>query len=253
MTNMQNGTTADAIAASLAEHPTTTVTPRARREEILRLVGPADEVSATEASGTRRKLLEIAADMFAVRGFDACTMRDLAAAVGVKAPALYNHFASKEQLLAEAMGTAIGDFYRFVLGSLDDEPEDHWLELLVRRNALYYAKYSSAARVSDLLLEREALSQHLPEEDLTRLMSIHREFRRLIRDLVGDATDWRSTPQQNTVMSFAIVAMSDQVNLWYRGGGSLTPDDVAEHTWSLVARMLGTPESWPGPVSQAGS
>ncbi len=55
-------------------------------------------------SPTRREeLLEIAAEMFAARGFASVTVDDLGAAAGISGPALYHHFDSKEAMLGEML------------------------------------------------------------------------------------------------------------------------------------------------------
>jgi len=47
---------------------------------------------------TRARLLEIAATLFANRGFAGVTMADVAGAAGFTAPSIYNHFSSKDEL-----------------------------------------------------------------------------------------------------------------------------------------------------------
>lgn len=44
-----------------------------------------------------------AAQLFKEKGYSAVTMRDLAAAVGIKAASLYNHITSKQQILSEVV------------------------------------------------------------------------------------------------------------------------------------------------------
>lgn len=51
----------------------------------------------------RQQILDVAAELFAERGFHGVTVDDLGAAVGVSGPALYHHFASKEELLGEML------------------------------------------------------------------------------------------------------------------------------------------------------
>lgn len=51
----------------------------------------------------RQQILDVAAELFAERGFHGVTVDDLGAAVGVSGPALYYHFASKEELLGEML------------------------------------------------------------------------------------------------------------------------------------------------------
>lgn len=58
-------------------------------------------MSRTQSSPTRERILLIAAEQFAARGYHGASMRDIATAVGMRAPSLYSHFAGKEQLLLE--------------------------------------------------------------------------------------------------------------------------------------------------------
>ena len=47
---------------------------------------------------TRQAILDAALDLFAEKGFFGTSLRDVAAAVGVRESALYNYFASKDAL-----------------------------------------------------------------------------------------------------------------------------------------------------------
>ena len=47
---------------------------------------------------TRKKILTKALKLFSQRGYDAVSVGDIAAAVGVKAPSLYNHFSGKRAI-----------------------------------------------------------------------------------------------------------------------------------------------------------
>ncbi len=51
----------------------------------------------------REQILDIAADLFAHRGFHGVSVAELGAACGISGPALYKHFASKDAVLAEML------------------------------------------------------------------------------------------------------------------------------------------------------
>lgn len=53
----------------------------------------------------RRQLVELAADLFAQRGYQAVSIDDIATAAGITGPALYRHFAGKQDLLAQVLLT----------------------------------------------------------------------------------------------------------------------------------------------------
>ncbi len=47
---------------------------------------------------TKREIIEKALELFAERGYDAVSVGEIAAAVGIKAPSLYNHYKSKQAI-----------------------------------------------------------------------------------------------------------------------------------------------------------
>ncbi|MGG7575493.1 TetR/AcrR family transcriptional regulator [Streptomyces sirii] len=59
----------------------------------------------------RRELLAAAAEVFAVQGYDATTVRQIADAVGMLAGSLYYHFDSKESMLDEILSTFLDELW----------------------------------------------------------------------------------------------------------------------------------------------
>jgi len=51
----------------------------------------------------KQEIYKTASRLFKEKGYSAVTMRDLAAAVGIKAASLYNHISSKEEILYEVI------------------------------------------------------------------------------------------------------------------------------------------------------
>jgi AcrR family transcriptional regulator len=70
--------------------------------------GPAVEAPyfATFVEGRRGEILDAALVVFTDKGYEAGTMREIAARVGVTEPAIYRHYAGKEALLIDLVTTA---------------------------------------------------------------------------------------------------------------------------------------------------
>jgi TetR/AcrR family transcriptional repressor of nem operon len=64
--------------------------------------------SKLEAAETRRRIVKTAAAEFRRRGINATGVNDLMAAAGLTHGGFYRHFASKDQLIAEACAAALG-------------------------------------------------------------------------------------------------------------------------------------------------
>jgi TetR/AcrR family transcriptional regulator, cholesterol catabolism regulator len=66
------------------------------------------------AEARRVQLIDTALEVFAAKGFDAATVKDLSEAAGVAEGLLYHYFRSKEDLLRAALERLWGAQTRFV-------------------------------------------------------------------------------------------------------------------------------------------
>ena len=48
---------------------------------------------------TKKKILDKALELFAAQGYNSVSVGEIAQAVGIKAPSLYNHYPSKQAIL----------------------------------------------------------------------------------------------------------------------------------------------------------
>lgn len=72
---------------------------------------------------TKQKILEKALELFAERGYDAVSVGEIAKAVGIKAPSLYNHFNGK-QAIFDAIVEATAAQYEEDTGKIDIHVQD---------------------------------------------------------------------------------------------------------------------------------
>lgn len=74
---------------------------------------------------TKQRILEIAGDLFARKGYTATTIADIAAELGTTTAALYYHFPSKQAILAGLLSGPIASYSRLLdsLDSGDRSPE----------------------------------------------------------------------------------------------------------------------------------
>jgi AcrR family transcriptional regulator len=64
-------------------------------------------VTVADTASTRDRLLQVATQLFAERGYSGTSMADIAEGVGVRKASLYNYFPSKEDLLLELLEQCI--------------------------------------------------------------------------------------------------------------------------------------------------
>ena len=59
---------------------------------------------------TRQKILDKALGLFAAKGYDSVSVGEIAKAVGIKAPSLYNHFPSKQAIFDAIMESTAAQY-----------------------------------------------------------------------------------------------------------------------------------------------
>jgi AcrR family transcriptional regulator len=87
------------------------------------LDSPKRDRVAERRAATRREIIEAAWELAQGQGLTEFTLRDLAERVGMRAPSLYTHFASKNAIYDAMFGQAWSDFEQVALAELS-EPSD---------------------------------------------------------------------------------------------------------------------------------
>lgn len=197
-----------------------------------------------DVAATKTRLLVAAVKLFADRGYEASSMRELAAEVGVKAPAIYNHFESKTDVLTMAVDYALSDFLQTVLTGIDELPPAEQLFEILRRHARYKTADVSLARAQDRLVDADFLRRVLPSADYERFTAALVGYRAIVRaKLLVAAPSVASDPSVNVaVVVSAMLEVCDQVSSWFRPDGRLTGDQIADQCVVLVRRMV-TPQA----------
>jgi len=67
-----------------------------------------DNINITEEKTTKERIFEAAIDLFAQKGFDATSMREIAEAVGIKKASMYSHYKSKDEILEKIVEYPLG-------------------------------------------------------------------------------------------------------------------------------------------------
>ena len=176
-------------------------------------------------------LLDVAVAVFNERGYDATSMEELAARLGVTKSAIYHHVPSKVELLRMALDRALDALFavtrepQAVTGRAIDR-----LEHVVRGSVRVLA----AELPSVTLLLRVRGNSPVEEAALAR----RREFDRIVTDLVRAAEEEGDVrPDVDpAVTSRLLFGTVNSLTEWYRPDGPLTADDLAD---ALVRTTFG--------------
>ena len=75
--------------------------------------------SETKGERTAQRILDVAETLFARKGYEAASLRDIAALAEIRQPGLYNHFASKEDLYRAVLDRGLQPLVELMGGLLD--------------------------------------------------------------------------------------------------------------------------------------
>ncbi len=81
--------------------------------ELLALALRVPRREARDPDDTRARILHEAIQLFGAHGYAGTSMRDIAQAVGIRPASIYAHFASKEQVLVEALTGTLDAFHAY--------------------------------------------------------------------------------------------------------------------------------------------
>jgi AcrR family transcriptional regulator len=199
---------------------------------------PAEPSLPHAESGMRHQLMLAALRLFATHGFYGTSMRDLAEAVGIKPASLYNHVASKEQLLADLvlLGHQVhAEALRSALDGAGEDPASQ-LDAFVRAHVEVHASWSMLSVVANAELYA------IPVELAEPIMTVRQASTQLLVDtLQTGARDGLFDLPDLLLVTAAIGAMGMRVATWFDGDGTHTADEVAETYVRLVRRMVAAP------------
>jgi AcrR family transcriptional regulator len=131
---------------------------------------PAAGPTTAKARATRAALIQVAAELFAEKGYAQTSIRDITRRGGVTSGALYGHFRNKADLLAEAINQRTAEELESESMDLGDEPD--YIETLTR----LAQDYPRRRRLRALIVQGAAAAQtdeetrsQLRDEQLSQL------------------------------------------------------------------------------------
>ena len=119
----------------------------------------------------RTQILDVAARLFAERGFHGVSVGDIGKAVGVSGPALYKHFDSKDAVLAEML-VAISE--RLLAEGQDRVARAGDADAAIAALVDWHVEFALAQPALIVVQDRDW--QSLPREARERVRSLQREY-----------------------------------------------------------------------------
>jgi TetR/AcrR family transcriptional regulator, cholesterol catabolism regulator len=172
---------------------------------------------------------------FALHGYDGASMRDVAADSGITIATLYFHCGTKEQLLFDVLEERL---HQLLSGSMAAvaQVSGTWSDRLaaaIRFHVRFTARPEEGAAISTS--ELRGLTGDLRARHLVTRDAYERHVREIVQGGIG-ASEF--APVDVAVVTAGIIGMCLTVGRWYRGGGRLTPDEIADEYIHFTLRGL---------------
>lgn len=189
--------------------------------------------SSTVTGSTRRdELLATAGQMFAEQGLRSTTVRDIADAAGILSGSLYHHFDSKESMVDEILRGFLEDLfarYREIAAA--------GLSAADTLRRLVVASFESIdAQRNAVAIYQDEAKRLAAQERFGYIGELNTEFRQLWHAVLRRGVD-DGEFRADLDVELAYRFLRDTVWVavrWYRPGGALSADDIAEQYLSIV-------------------
>lgn len=169
----------------------------------------------------KQEIYRTAAKLFKEKGYSAVTMRDLAAAVGIKAASLYNHITSKQQILSEIILDIAEQFTEGIDAIVDRDTDTitKLKEVIAQHITLTTDNpYGMAALNNDWM--------HL-EGKLDHYLDLRTRYEKKFRNIVLEGKASEELKDVNTeILLYSILTTLRNLYLWIPKKGELQKDEL---------------------------
>ncbi|MFA5919440.1 MAG: TetR/AcrR family transcriptional regulator [Candidatus Nanopelagicaceae bacterium] len=179
--------------------------------------------------GTRERLLENGAALFAAKGFNGVGVEELGESVGLTGPSIYRHFRTKSALLAEMLITVSDSLLAGATEVIEEDLDpQQTLSALIERHIEFAISYP------DLIRVHERDFSNLEEDDARQVRRLQRRYVELWVDQI-QLVRRNETPETARTMAHAVFGL---LNSTPRLRSSQRRNEVAALMLGLAQRAL---------------
>lgn len=191
--------------------------------------------TGSDGEKTEAAVREAAVSLIARLGYEAMSMRQLAAEVGVQAAALYRYFPTKEDLLFTLMREHMEGLLKAweAARPATADPVTR-LAAYVENHIAFHIERRHATHVSNMEL------RSLSHERLTQVLKMRTTYEKELRTILRDGAETGLFQVDDTgLTAMALIQMMTGVIVWFRPGERLSVAEVTTTYLSMTMRLVG--------------
>ena len=190
----------------------------------------------TTGESTAEEIRSVALDLFYKRGFQATTLRDIAAKVGIQVGSLYNHISSKGDLLFEIMENIMLDLLEDQRQVAETPDVVERMRLLVYHHVKFHGERAEEVFVGNSELRSLSRAQR------TRVVGLRHEYEQMFQNELDDGIrQGKFLPVDVQITAYGILAMTTWVSAWYSPRGRLSLEEISDIYADMVLRGIWNP------------
>ncbi|WP_245283062.1 TetR/AcrR family transcriptional regulator [Aureimonas altamirensis] len=183
------------------------------------------------ASSIRRE----AERLFAARGYAAVSMRDIAEAVGIRVGGLYNHFATKQDILRDLL---VRHMEELLAAWAQADPSGTSAEARLTAFARFHIRYHFERPDAVFIAYMEL--RNLEPANFAVVEGLRRSYEGRLRAILFEGRGLFKV-EDEAVATRALIAMLTGVTTWFRPGGRLSITDIETIYVDMARRSVGLP------------
>jgi AcrR family transcriptional regulator len=203
------------------------------------MTDPSIKEEATgEGSERIVQILTEAARIFARKGYEGASMRDIAEACGISKSLLYHHFTSKEEIYSRVAVGATKELYVFVVEHVpSDAAPSEKIRAFMVATAEYFRRHRWAWIASTTAFWNDPERQHRKER-----MTRRDRYEKFLRELIQEAIDAGEIRDVDVAMTGRLILSSlNWMHRWYNPSMPMKPEQIADQFYDLMFKGLGVP------------
>lgn len=179
-------------------------------------------------------IMRKASALFRKKGFGGTSMRDIAEAIGIEAPSLYNHIESKNAILKEVC-FRIAQLFTGNLREIELSPESYLskIERIIRFHISMMIEEYESVYTSDHEW------RHLPEPFLSEFKTLRRNYRSRLAAILQKGIDSNEIgPVNPYVAVLTILSAISGIESWQRSGKKVDAKSLEENIVCILVEGL---------------
>jgi len=194
-------------------------------------------MSARSGPASRGAVLDAACCLFADRGYHGTSMKDIAEALGVRAPSLYNHVTSKQEILFAVMDKAMDRALAALeeaLAGVEEHDTSEQLRRATESLVLDFLRFPAEVTVCNTEVRSLEAANRLA------IVAKRDQYAARVRSIIEQGCrDGRFSTRTPQIAAFAVLEMGNGAKSWFRPSGRYPDTFVASEYGEFALRVVG--------------